>query len=165
MPISAAFRSLLRVHLGVCIYTFGPMATDTRSGNPQLTMSVLLQDKLRRQLDIAERWGGDGDPDQLLVRCRALLVAADQLEAAASAARSPRISPAVLGCLGEALDSLATVSLLLSQTADRVDHQPEDPDVLDANQLLYAISQNLRFASEAAGLGHRSLQDSGAPAS
>jgi hypothetical protein len=136
------------------------MAVDGVNGNPLTTMSALLQSKLSRQSDIAERWCDDGESDRLLARCRALLIVADHFEQAASAERSAQLNPAVLGCLGEALSSLATVSLLLSRSADSAEPQPDGAAAIDPGQLLYAISHNLRSAAEAAGLGHEALQHS-----
>jgi hypothetical protein len=127
------------------------MAIDAAGGNPRATMSLVLENKLRRHAELAERWSDDDDPDELLARCRSLLIVADELEEAASAARSETFDPAVVGCLSEALTSLATVSLLLSQTASTTGAGSEDAAVPDPGRLLFAISQNLRFAAEAAG--------------
>jgi len=111
-------------------------------------MSLALENEIRRRIDLVERWSGDDD-DQLLARCRELLLAADALES--DATRTERLDERIVGCLAEALGSLATAVLLLSQASPDADVGLEDGEP-DPNRLLFAISQNLRFASEAAEL-------------
>jgi hypothetical protein len=127
-------------------------------------MSLALEHEIRRRIGLAERWGG-ADDDQLLARCRELLIAADALEGAASAPSRPSLNPNVVGCLAETLGSLATAVLLISQTSadDRPSGQDSRPDPADGrpdpNRLLFAVSQNLRFASEAAELCRATLAE------
>ena len=116
-------------------------------------MNTVLEDSLRRHSRLSDRWGSEPEAEQLLGPCKALLLRAQELEAAASTERPLGLDPTVLGCFGAALNSLATVSLLLDEQVSESagDEQP------DPNRLLFAINQNLRFAAEAAELAQRVL--------
>jgi hypothetical protein len=117
-----------------------------------------IQDELRHHLELAERWDSEADTDGLFRHCSHLLLTARALEAAASAQPPGGLNPAVLGCFGAVLDSMATVSLLLDRARDGQAGQltPNDGQA-DPARLLFAINQNLRFAAEAAELGQQVL--------
>jgi hypothetical protein len=121
-------------------------------------MNTLTNGRLRRYIDLSDRWAPESDPGRLLGNCRALLLEAEELEAAASASRSEGLDPAVLGCLSATLSSLATASLLLDEARNGQgrEHATGEQEA-DPSRLLFAISQNLRFAAEAAKLGQQAL--------
>jgi hypothetical protein len=123
-------------------------------------MNTLTESRLRRHIDLSQRWAPESDSGRLLGHCRALLLEAKELEAAASASRSRGLDPAVLGCFGEALNSLATVTLLLNEAGNGQgpDHAARGHEV-DPSRLLFAISQNLRCAAESAKLGRQTLSE------
>ena len=119
-------------------------------------MSTAIEDKLRQHNALTGRWGAEADGDRLLGRCKALLLEAEELERALSVERAAGLSPALVGCFGAVLSSLATVSLLLEQVQGNRVEIPADGAV-DPGRLLFAISQNLRFAGEAAQLCREAL--------
>jgi hypothetical protein len=120
-------------------------------------MNTRTKSRLRRHIDLSDRWAPESDPGRLLGNCRGLLLEAEELEAAASASRSESLDPAVLGCLSATLSSLATVSLLLDEARDGQGREHAGGQEADPSRLLFAISQNLRFAAEAAKLGQQTL--------
>lgn len=120
-------------------------------------MNTVLEDSLRRHSRLSDRWGSEPEAEQLLGPCKALLLRAQELEAAASTERPLGLDPTVLGCFGAALNSLATVSLLLGQAVDEQVSESAGDEQPDPNRLLFAINQNLRFAAEAAELAQRVL--------
>lgn len=127
-------------------------------------MTTRAEKRIRYQARLAERWGvvADSDRDQdLFRRCGELLMAARAFEGAASARRSRKIDPAVLGCFGAALHSLATVSLLLhgSPTPLAAGQTPENTQVARLDRALLVINQNLSFAAGAAEIVHRGAID------
>jgi hypothetical protein len=121
-------------------------------------MTTVIKDRLRRQVEVSDRWGEDTNSGQLLGHCKQLLIEAEDLEAAGSAWRSGGLNPAVLDCFGTVLNSLATVALLLDQAQDGQPPQ-RDESVPDPGRLLSAVNQNLRFAAEAAGLAGEVLSE------
>ena len=151
----------LCVKARLAIYTAEPMASHASASDHCLEMNATAtRDELRRHLEHAERWDSGAGGDPLFRHCSDLLLAARGLEAAASAATTDRLNPAVLGCFGAALESLGTVSLLLDHARD-----PHGQDIdtesgqADPARLLFAINQNLRFAADAAELGRQVLAD------
>ena len=124
--------------------------------------ATTTRNELRRHLELTERWDSGADADPLLLHCSDLLRTAQGLEAAASAWHSGELNPAVLGCFGAVLDSLATVSVLLDRArGGQAESRTLDGDQTDPSRLLFAINQNLRFAAaEAAQLGQQVMTGS-----
>jgi hypothetical protein len=110
------------------------------------------------EFEAPDRWGADIRSARLLAHCKKLLAKAQDLEAAASARRSPGLDPAILDCLGATFNSLGTVALLLDQAqGDRLEERDEAAP--DPSRLLFAINQNLRFAAQAAELACQVLTE------
>jgi hypothetical protein len=131
---------------------------EARTASDHRTMNTATKDRLRRQVEVSDRWGEDTNSGQLLGHCKRLLMEAEDMETAGSAWRSGGLNPAVLDCFGTALNSLATVALLLDQAQNGQPPQ-RDESVPDPSRLLSAVNQNLRFAAEAAGLAGEVLSE------
>ncbi|MQA73117.1 MAG: hypothetical protein GEU88_01975 [Solirubrobacterales bacterium] len=136
-------------------YTLDPIYIDA-TADDDCGVSILSQHRdLRRRAEQAEASGLEGDAEhRLFDSCCDVLMAARDLERAAAAPGSSAAAAASLGCLSAAFDALATATLLIRERATTDTDAGSPPSVPtepreQLRRLLFAIDQNLRFASEA----------------
>ena len=128
-----------------------------------MTPLIARQERIRRRLTLAGDWRSgpatDRAEQQLFDVSFELAEGAREFEQAVGQRASAPATAAAMGCIASALEaqatgllkmrSLAMVELSESEQAD------EAADMEDLGRLLYAISQNLRFAAQAADLARK----------
>lgn len=122
-------------------------------------------DRLKRQRVLAGEWrpAKGADPEAAVFqRSFDVAEAARNLERVAGGAGSEGATAASLSCVTSAFASLADA--MLKMRADVVSGRGKDPDGGEEREqlgrLLFAISQNLRFAAEASDLGRQAAEGS-----